>query len=248
LLILQLCQLDDGEPKLSVKTIRSLILLLVATLPCFAQASVHPLEDLQKAAEAFVRDQLPKGPGKHFVTSMHLDSRLRLEACQSPLETFANNAAAIGSRVTVGVRCTSGNQWTVYVPVKVETELPVLVLRRALPRGARIALGDVERQTRRLPGSASQFIGDIAKLEGYTLKRSAAVGTALTVNMLAPDLLVRRGQRVTLLAKTGAIEIRAQGEALSDGAVSERVRVQNLSSRKIVEGVVVSESLVRVGL
>ena len=66
--------------------------------------------------------------------------------------------------------------------------------------------------------------------------------------MLTPDLLVRRGQQVTVIAASGPVEIRAQGLALNDAAASERVRVQNVTSLKVVEGVVESDSVVRVGL
>jgi len=51
-----------------------------------------------------------------------------------------------------------------------------------------------------------------------------------------------------MCAASGPVEIRAQGHALTDGGVSDRVRVQNLSSLKVVEGVVESDSVVRVGL
>ncbi len=150
--------------------------------------------------------------------------------------------------MTIGVRCSTANPWTLYVPVSVEVEVSVLVLRRALARRARVAPIDVEPQVRRLPGSAANFISDVASLQGHRLKRALPAGTAITVDVLAPDVLVRRGQRVTLIAAQGPVEIRAQGEALTEGAASERVRVQNVTSLKVVEGVVESGNIVRVGL
>ena len=54
----------------------------------------------------------------------------------------------------IGVRCPAANSWTIYVPVTVEVEVSVLVLRRPLARRARVELVDVEPQVRRLPGSA----------------------------------------------------------------------------------------------
>ena len=133
------------------------------------------------------------------------------------------------------------------MPVSVEVEIPVLVLRRALARRARVAIIDVEPETRRMPGTAATFLQDTASLQGHRLKRSLPAGTALTVDMLVPDVVVRRGQQVTLIAATGPVEIRAQGHALTEGGVADRVRVQNMSSLKVVEGVVESDSVVRVG-
>src|ERR687897_3370687 len=107
---------------------------------------------------------------------------------------------------------------------------------------------EAEPQTRRMPGTAASFVQDTASLQGHRLKRSLPAGTALTVEMLVPDLVVRRGQQVTLIAASGPVEIRAQGHALTEGAVADRVRVQNTSSLKVVEGVVDSDGAVRVGI
>ena len=71
-------------------------------------------------------------------------------------------------------------------------------------------------------------------------------GTTLTMDMLKADLVIKHGQDVTLIASAGGIEVRAAGRALSDAAGGTRVKVQNLSSLKVVEGVVEGPDLVRV--
>jgi flagellar basal body P-ring formation protein FlgA len=234
-----------------VFALRSCLILAaaLATPGLAAAANVQPLDSIQVAAESFVRASLPADNLQRYVSAARLDPRLRLRECPAPLEAFSQTAAAGNSgRLTVGVRCAVGQVWTLYVPVSVEVEAPVLVLRRPLARRARIAPDDVEAQVRRLPSSAAAFIHDSGALQGHSLKRSLPVGTVLTVDMLTPDLLVRRGQKVTLIAAVGSVEIRAQGQALADAGAAERVRVQNVSSLKIVEGVVESADLVRVQL
>jgi flagellar basal body P-ring formation protein FlgA len=232
-----------------VNSFRTYICALVAlaAAPFAAHANVQSLDAIQSAAEQFVRSSLPENSSKHFVTASKLDSRLRLDDCASPLEAFSQGTALTSGRSTIGVRCPAANPWTIYVTVTVEVETSVLVLRRPLARRARVELADVEPQVRRLPGSASVFVNDTATLQGHRLKRSLPVGTALTVDMLQPDVLVRRGQQVTLIAANDTVQIRAQGEALTEGALSDRVRVKNVSSLKVVEGVVESDGNVRVG-
>ena len=231
-----------------IKRISSLILATTLLGANLAHATTQSLEAVQSAAEAFVRGQLPAATSKHYVSPAALDPRLRLAACESPLETFSQSAVNTGARMTVGVRCAAANPWTLYVPVSIEVEAPVLVLKRALARRARVSPMDVEPQTRRLPGSAANFISDMSSLQGHRLKRSLPAGAALTVDALIPDILVRRGQHVTLIAASGPVEIRAQGLALTDAAESDRVRVQNATSLKVVEGVVDRNGVVRVGL
>jgi flagella basal body P-ring formation protein FlgA len=231
-----------------VKRIGSQVLLVVCALFAMsAFAATQPVDEVQAAAEGFVRSRLPESHAKQFVSAARLDPRLRVAQCDQPLHAFEQSATTRGERVTVGVRCASANSWTLYVPVSVEVEIPVLVLRRALARRARVAVVDVEPETRRVSGTAAAFIQDAASLQGHRLKRSLPAGTALTVDMLVPDVVVRRGQQVTLIAASGPVEIRAQGQALTEGGVADRVRVQNISSLKVVEGVVESDSVVRVG-
>lgn len=218
--------------------------------------SLESTESIRRAAEKEVRALLPPGNAKYYVTAARLDSRLRLAGCTQPLEAFLPNNAVPGARATVGVRCPGQFQgqsqgqshWTVYVPVTVEIEAPILVLRRALARRSPVEPGDVELQTRRLPGTQSGFISDLGNLHGRRLKRALLAGAPLTADVLVPEVLVRRGQQVTLLAASGPFEIRAQGHALSEGGANERIRVQNATSLKIVEGVVENASTVRVGL
>ena len=54
--------------------------------------------------------------------------------------------------------------------------------------------------------------------------------------------------KALLVAAIVVLPTLAQGQALTEGAASDRVRVQNVSSLKIVEGVVESDGVVRVGL
>lgn len=221
--------------------------LLAGCAAAMAQ-EIQPLSDVQGAAERFVLERLPTTQGKYHVSAGSLDQRLRLAACETPLEAFAANTGPFNARTTVGVRCAANVQWTLYVPVAIEVEAPVLVLRRGLARRARVETTDVELQTRRMQGTLSNFISDAVTLQGHRLKRALPAGTPLTVDVLAPDVLVRRGQKVTLVAGSGSIEIRAEGVAITEGGAADRVRVQNTNSLKIVEGVVESAGTVRVRL
>jgi flagellar basal body P-ring formation protein FlgA len=214
-----------------------------------AQAQpLQSLEAVQGSAETFVRSQLPKSSDKYFLTASRLDARLRLAQCPVALESFLQTPGALSAHTTVGVRCPALNPWTVYVQIALEQEVSVLVLRRALARRSRIELNDVELQTRRVPGIGSSFISDLTIAEGRRLRRALPAGAALTADALATEVLIKRGQQVTLLAANSTVQIRAQGQALADGAAHERIRVQNVRSLKIVEGVIEDAGTVRVDL
>jgi len=225
------------------------LLTAALALPASAQPA-QAVDEVRHAAADFVRQRMQTSAGTAgtvHVEAGALDARLRLAPCAQPLQAFSNSELRPAPRLTVGVRCTQP-AWTVYVPVQVETELNVLVLQRALPRSSPVQPLDVKSEPRRVPGIAASYILDVSQLAGRHLRNTAAPGTALTVDLLTADVLVRRGQRVTLIASAGGIEVRAQGEAVADAMPDGRVRVLNLNSHRVVEGRVESRDSVRVSL
>jgi flagellar basal body P-ring formation protein FlgA len=222
--------------------------LLLATL-ARAQASdagVQSLAAVRRSAEAAVRRELdPNLPGVELAAT-ELDARLRLPPCATALATGATPIRGSQSRVLVRVGCKSGAIWNVNVPVDIHRKSDVLVLRRAVGRGESIGAGDVTVQSRVLPGVASPFVSRIEDLAGRLTRRPIPEGTAVTADALDAALLIHRGQSVTLLASSQGFEVRAPGLAMADAAAHQRVRVRNLNSLKIVEGVADTDSVVRV--
>ena len=232
------------------RNIRSPWLLVLAyLLGSYAEAGeFESLTTLQAGAEHYVRSVLPAGSGTVYVKADNLDGRLKLAACSQPLEVFLPSGASLGSRLTAGVRCTQGAQWTIYLPLNIESEVSALVLNKALARNATVTAVDVTSQVQRIPGLASNAIRSVGELAGQRLKRDLPAGTILSPAMLQPALLIRRGQQVTVVAMVAGIEVRTQAIALSDGSASSRIRVKNLNSAKVVEGSVDTNNVVRVDL
>ena len=122
----------------------------------------------------------------------------------------------------------------------------MLVLRHAVQRDALLTPADVSMETRRIDGLGAAYLESPSELEGRTVRRTLSAGTTLTIDMFAADDVVHRGQAVTLLAATEAIEVRAAGRALEDAPAGARLKVENLSSMKVVEGVAQAAGVVRV--
>jgi flagellar basal body P-ring formation protein FlgA len=228
--------------------IKSLTLLALVGVGGVYGESLQDLQVLRDVATEFIRTQVPAPETgcKLHIEASTLDDRLRLPNCPAP-EAFLPPGSSPAARTTVGIRCKSP-AWSVYVPVTVESEMPVLVLRQPAPVGSVLTANDVDLRTQRVPGFTSRYVKDITSLAGHHMKNAAGPGTALTTDLLIPDLLIKRGQRVMLMAAVGGIEVRALGEAIADATPGGRVRVRNLDSQKIVEGRVESGDLVRMGL
>jgi flagella basal body P-ring formation protein FlgA len=227
---------------------------IVFTLALLAPGSFAGNADLEATTTiaAAARDYLLGIPredaGEVDVQVGRLDPRLRLTRCEQPLEVFpAGHARAVGA-VTVGVRCDGTRPWKVYLQARVRLFRPVAVLARALPRGARIASADLRLERRDVGRLQRGYLTALDELVGMQLRFAGASGRVLAARDLQAPKLVRRGERVTLLATGTAVEVRSNGRALEDGARGEVIRVRNLDSRRVVEGVVAAAGTVRIRL
>jgi flagella basal body P-ring formation protein FlgA len=212
-----------------------------------AAAMVDPAT-INAAAESAVRAQAGASANLLTLEPAALDPRLRVAPCDRALTGFLTNSSSLSYQTTVGVRCEGSVRWTIYTSVRVETQAPVLVARRSLARNAEITAADFKLETRRVPGILSAYVTDLAALAGQRLSRPLAADEPLSFEALAPANLIHRGQAVVLLAHSGSLEVRMNGIALADGRASERIRVQNVSSQRVVEGIVRSESVVEAPL
>ena len=226
--------------------------LLSAVISLMTQSVIaqttQSLKSIKEAAYEFAVAQLGEPDDSLRIKVGKLDARLRLAACDRPLETYLPPSGKIHRNGVVGVRCSGGNAWSLYVPVEVRRYGEVVVTARALARGETLSAADIKRDRREISSLTRGFIADTTHALGRRTKRHLAVNTLLTPQMLLIPKLVKRGQRVTLLARSGGIEVRMPGSAMSDGGNGDIIRVRNLNSKKIVEGTISSDGIVEISL
>lgn len=205
-------------------------------------AAFEPLANIRNAALQHAQSAVP--PGATLV-AVRFDDRLRLAACPEKLST--RTASDRASALSVEVRCDALG-WKLFVPVSVSVQVPVLVLTRAMARGQTVSAGDVEVQQRERSGMGTAWLSTPQEISGRMLSRPVAAGTVLSPSVLVPAHLIKRGQSVMLIGESGGFQVRAEGKALEDAAAGESLRVQNLSSRRVVQGLVHADGSVRVRL
>ncbi|WP_412852473.1 flagellar basal body P-ring formation chaperone FlgA [Ectothiorhodospira shaposhnikovii] len=208
-------------------------------------------DSILTAAGTFLGQQARAHHGEYVDVRINrgsLDPRLRLRACDGPLETFLPPGTRMTGHTTVGVRCTTPSPWSLFVPMQIVVRGEVVVLERALPRGTLISEGDIRLELRDLGSMHGGYLTEPTAVTNMVLRRALPAGTALSPQMVEPQRLVQRGQKVMLVAQNTAISVRMEGQALADGAYGDRVQVRNLSSRRIVEGRVLSAGVVGVNM
>jgi flagellar basal body P-ring formation protein FlgA len=203
---------------------------------------------LRAAAEQAVREAAGTAVNVLNISVDSVDPRLRLSNCATALHAFVAGDGQLRDHTTVGVRCDTGNRWSIYLGAALSSDMPVLVARHAMAAGSQPTADDFSIVRRRLPGLSSHYLDDAAQLAGQRLRRPLAMDEALSADAVAVAAVVHRGQEITLLAHGGGMDVRVTVIALSDGRPDERIRVQNPGSQRIVEATVRSSQLVEVSL
>lgn len=227
------------------------LLIPLATLLLVSPAAI-PAGDLQ--SHASIRDAARQHAaasadtlgGRTEVSVSPLDSRLKLTACDQPLETYDSPNGLNRGRGVVGVRCSGSKPWKLFVPVSVAMIEAVVVTRRPVVRGQALQADDIaltEMDVSRLHKAYFTRIDDVV---GLRSKRAIGAGQTLHAGLLKRERLVRRGKTVSLIAEVGGLQVSMRGKALADGSRGDQVRVENLASGRVVSGLVAGDGLVKV--
>jgi flagella basal body P-ring formation protein FlgA len=218
---------------------------------CLAVSLAHAgssqvLPQLEALAKAEALRELPPLTDRQRLQIGPIDPHVELGRCDGPPRAALAPGFKVRDRVLVELRCDGATAWHIYVPVRVVGTSSAAIAAHALVAGSVITAADVRVEQRDLGQLPPGYLDDPAIAVGLTAVRPIAGGTVLTNQQLAGSPAVQRGQQVTLLAAAAGMSVRSAGRALNDGLVNQRVRVLNLSSGKIVEGVARSAQVVEI--
>lgn len=199
------------------------IALAVAS-PWAAAADWQPVASIRTAALS----TLPAGSeGEAQVADA-----LRLPKCGAALQVQPT------ANTTVEVSCPDAGGWRLFVPVKVRRNQTVLVLNRGIGTGETLTAADITTARRDAARIAGAVLADPNAAIGRIARRPLQAGALLSNNDLVVQRLIKRGDNVALVSRRGSVEVRIAGRAMGDAGENERVSVENLSSRRIVQGTV----------
>jgi flagella basal body P-ring formation protein FlgA len=234
--------------KLSTKIIFYCINVLLFLLSPITYASAYQSHSsIYKTAKTYISGKvLTQNSNQATVTVGKLDSRLKLKKCSKRLQAFLPKGSRQIGKTTVGVKCKGRKPWSLHVPVTISVFGDVLIAKRQLKKGSVLLQSDLRMERYDLAELPHGYVENILSGAGMKLKRRVMAGTVITPSMLKKPRIVSRGQKVTIIAKMGSMQVRMEGKALAHGAAGERIRVMNINSRKKVEGVITPKGEVRV--
>lgn len=172
--------------------------------------------------------------GRYEIEVRQLDPRLRMAYCDKELTASLQSPRPVG-RVSVRVRCEGSSPWTVFVPAEVRLFRNVVTAIRPLKRDAIVSEDDVAMRERDIGQLGQGFLSAMDQAVGQKVLRPTVIDQIIAPTFLEQPQMVHKGDQVVITARSGSISVRMPGEALSDGAFNEQIRVRNLNSKRVIK-------------
>lgn len=203
---------------------------------------------LQRLAVAHVLEHLPYAPENVVIQDVSVAGDVTLPRGRMNIDVRPVGAADYVGIVPLAVAiAVDGRPWRrVLVTVRSEVTVPVVITRRPLARYQTIAAEDLIRTRMDLARLPAGYLQDPESAVGQRVRRTLTAQTVLTDRMIETPPLVRRGDRVRIVAESGPLWISAAGEVRERGRRGERIAVVNLDSRRKIYGRVVDRQTVAI--
>jgi len=206
-------------------------------------------KSISHAAKVFIQAQVKSQHNQRPEIKIgKLDSRLKLKKCNKKLQAFLPRGSRGMGKTTVGIKCTGSKAWSLHVPVTINVYEKVLVASRQLQKGSVLVASDLKLSRNNLAKLSYGYYEDLNSGIGKELKKRVSPGTVLTPSMLKKPRIIKRGQKITIMAQSGSALVRMKGKALASGAIGDRIKVMNVKSRKKLEGIITLTGEVKVDI
>lgn len=209
------------------------------------------LDDITNAAKRYLLNEMNKqdsyfSQNKVTIKSFSIDSRLQLKQCDKPLTFDHNQSSKIKGITAVKVSCSGPHAWAIYTKHDVTIQKTVVVINKNLPKHHILQANDVSYGTRNTTNLRSGYMTDTKLLVGKQLTRPIKEGQVLYRHQLTQAEIVKKGDKVNVSAKIGALTVVTSGIALADGRRGEQIDVENKRSSRIIRTIVTGPSAVEV--
>ncbi len=227
----------------------SLWVILCMSPVVYAEESFQSHKSIYQVAKKFIRDStVSKDRGMTKVVTGKLDSRLKLKKCGKSLHAFLPKGSRVIGKTTVGVKCTGAKPWSLNVPITISIYKNVLAAKHSLQKGDILTESDIKLIEYDVSTLSYGYFDHVEAGIGMKVKRHILSEKVLTPSMLKKPQVITRGQKISILADSGRMQVRMMGKALNNGAIGDRIKVMNMKSRQKIEGVVTSAAEVKVDI
>jgi flagella basal body P-ring formation protein FlgA len=205
-------------------------------------------EQMEQIVRDFIRRQVPDDPSALRIKDIRVPDPVVLPAGHLTTSVLAPRNTELSGIVplTVVLKVGEDAERRVGVTVNLERLVTVVVTRRPLGRYKPIEDDDIELKPMDLADLPADRITDPEAVVGKRTRRALDSGAVLRPDLVELPPLVKRGDRVRIIAEADGLRISAAGQVKQKGCLGEIVPVANLDSNKVVHARVVDSQTVRI--
>jgi flagellar basal body P-ring formation protein FlgA len=126
--------------------------------------------------------------------------------------------------------------------------IEVPVLARGVARGEQVRPSDIRLERRPRTEVAQSGFVDMSALTGRIARSTLQAGTLVREADLAKQEVVGKNDMVTVTYETPGLQLAMRGKAMESGGVGDIVLVQNLQSKRTLQGTIVGAGRISVSL
>ncbi|MFD1007334.1 flagellar basal body P-ring formation chaperone FlgA [Oceanisphaera ostreae] len=206
--------------------------------------SVH--DNIRQYAENYVRDLVPVQPNdKLEINAASVDTRLQLTECLGKLTADIRGAGEVKRNTHVYLQCHETPGWELFVPVRVRVLKPVVTALDPISRNTLLQAQHLHIEYQDEVLLRGDIFSSTNELIGSRSKRDLRPGQPIRSSQLC---VVCKGDKVSILAKTGGLMLKTDGIAEEDGSFNDRIQVSNLNSGRKISARVMAAGQVQVKL
>ena len=232
--------------KISLRPRRPKLVLpaLAAGLSAAMCVAAAPLAgDARAAVDSLLQAQSAGLPGKVSIR-VEAPASGPLPACDA-LEAFLPRGAAVWGRLSVGLRCHSGQKpWTRYVLARVAVEGRYFVAARNIDTGQALGASDFIARDGDLTALPRSVVTDPAELQGLVAANRIAAGAPLRRELMRGVAVIQQGQTIKVVAEGPGYVVSTEARAMTSAGAGAAVRARTVDGR-IVSGVADEEGQIR---
>ena len=124
--------------------------------------------------------------------------------------------------------------------INTSNKIKLITLKNNLKKGEIIQTFDLQYEYKS-KSVGKGFFENFNKLVGREINQNLSRGQVIKTRHLKENFMVKEGQSIVIFSNLYGINVRMEGNALENGHFNELIKVENISSGKVIQGKVLNE-------
>lgn len=226
-----------------------IIIILFSAQSIAANSTLNAYEN-----HGFIKSQVKKHVlsqastlGENVLVKVNnIDHRLKLRKCPAGFIIESIRPILKPGRNTLSVSCVADTPWRIFITSQITVYKKVYVANKTLTKGSVISNADLTLKKIDISNIHRHYFTKKNSIINQAVKRTIPVGSLFSNNNLTNQLLIKKGDRITITASNNGFQIQMEGIALASGSSGQRISVKNIRTKRVIQGIVDGKSSVKV--